>query len=235
LAPEAQVAALNQARALSGALSAELVTAEQAATQLAHDDPELKNAVDTMGENPFLANLLVKVDAKSPAALKAMGAALAQVAGVDSVDSGEGALASMLKVAGTAQAAFLALGSLLSAAALLIVAAGVRLAAHSRRTELGIMRLVGATHTFIRMPFVLEGLGLGILAGATAAGALALMQAWLSQRLLQDLQVDLRDFLPLGMDLILGLKLALGMALLGGLGAGIAVSTLNLAYEEEEA
>lgn len=230
----AQDMALSQAKALPGAGTAELVTADQAAAQLSKD-PELKTAFDTLGENPLSATLRVKVETQSPAALKAFSASLAALPGVDSVDSGEGALDSMLKLAGTAQAAFLALGALLSAAALLIVAAGVRLAAHSRRTELGIMRLVGASHAFIRAPFILEGLGLGALAGALAAGALALLQAWLSARLLSDLQVDLSAFLPQGMDALLALQLVASMAVLGCLGATVAVSTVSLAYEEEEA
>jgi cell division transport system permease protein len=234
MSPAAQDLALGQARALSGAASAQLQTADQAKDQLARD-PELKAAFDTLGENPLSATLRVKVDAQSPAALKAFAASLASVAGVDGVDSGEGSLDTMLKVSGTAQAALLALGCLLSAAALLIVSAGVRLAAHSRRTELGILRLVGASHAFIRAPFILEGLGLGALAGALAAAALALMQGWLSARLLSDLQVDLTAFWPQGMDALLALELIGGMALLGGLGAAVAVSTLTLAYEEEEA
>jgi cell division transport system permease protein len=234
LSPGAQDLALGQAKALSGAASAQLVTADDAKAQLARD-PDLKAAFDTLGENPLSASLRVKVDAQSPAALKAFAASLGAVAGVDSVDSGGGALDSMLKVAGTAQAALLALGCLLSAAALLIVAAGVRLAAHSRRTELGILRLVGASHAFIRTPFILEGAGLGALAGAVAALALALMQTWLSARLLSDLQVDLTAFWPQGMDASLALELVAGMALLGGLGAALAVSTLTLAYEDEEA
>jgi cell division protein FtsX len=210
-----------------------LVSADAAAAQMAKD-PDLKNALDTLGENPLSATLRVRLAGQSPAALKAAAAGLSAVAGVDSVDSGEGALESLLKVAGTAQAACLALGALLSVAALLIVAAGIRLAAHARRTELGIMRLVGASHTFIRFPFVLEGLGLGLLAGSLAAGALGLLQAWLSRRLLQDLQVDLDAFLPQGMDWSLGAQVALATAILGALGAALAISTLDLAYEEED-
>lgn len=230
----AQEAALAQARGLAGVASAELVSAEQAAAELSRD-PELKSAFETLGENPLSPTLRVRVQARDPEALRSIGAALAAVPGVDSVDSGGGALEDMLKVAGTLQDALLALGALLSAAALLIVAAGVRLAAHSRRTELGIMRLVGASHTFIRAPFILEGLGLGALAGALAAAALGALQAWLSARLLSGLQVDLHAFLPQGMSLLLALQIVGIAALTGGLGAALAVSTLTLAYEDEEA
>ncbi len=234
LSNAAQEAALAQAQALPGTVAAVLVTADQAAAELGKD-PELKSAFDTLGENPLSATLRVKVKAQSPEALRALTKSLSEVGEVDSVDSGGGALEDMLKVAGTVEDAMLGLGALLSAAALLIVAAGIRLAAHSRRTELGIMRLVGASHAFIRAPFIIEGLGLGALAGAFAAAALAGMQAWLGRRLLSGLQVDLSTFLPQGMDLWLAVQVVAMTALVGALGAALAVSTLTLAYEEEEA
>ena len=234
LAPGAQDAALAQAKQLQGAGAAQLITAEQAVQELGKD-PELKAAFDTLGENPLSATLRVKVQAQNPEALHNFAKALAAVPGVDSVDSGGGALEDMLKVTGTVQDGMLGLGALLSAAALLIVAAGVRLAAHSRRTELGIMRLVGASHAFIRAPFILEGLGLGALAGTAAAAALAGMETWLSRRLLSGLQVDLSSFLPQGMDLLLAVQVVAVTAVIGALGATLAVSTLTLAYEEEEA
>ena len=230
----AQEAALNEAKALPNAGAAVLVSAEQAAADLSKD-PELKSAFDVLGENPLSATLRVKVQAQRPEALAVFAKSLRAVNGVDSVDSGGGALEDMLKVTGTVQDALLGLGTLLSAAALLIVAAGVRLAAHSRRTELGIMRLVGASHSFIRAPFILEGLGLGALAGILATGALAGMELWLGRRLLSGLQVDLNAFLPQGMDLWLALQVVAISALTGALGAGLAVSTMGLAYEDEEA
>lgn len=44
----------------------------------------------------------------------------------------------------------------------------IKLATFSRREEIGIMKMVGATNSFIRMPFVVEGLVLGILGGGLA-------------------------------------------------------------------
>ena len=44
----------------------------------------------------------------------------------------------------------------------------IKLATFSRREEIGIMKMVGASNTFIRMPFVIEGLLLGLIGGAVA-------------------------------------------------------------------
>jgi cell division transport system permease protein len=55
-------------------------------------------------------------------------------------------------------------------AAVLLIATTIRLSAFSRRRELGIMRLVGASNRFIQTPFVLEGV-FAALVGSLLAGA----------------------------------------------------------------
>ncbi len=49
----------------------------------------------------------------------------------------------------------------------------IRMAAYSRRREIGIMRLVGASRMYIQLPFVLESVLAALLGVALAAGALA--------------------------------------------------------------
>ena len=48
----------------------------------------------------------------------------------------------------------------------------IKLATFSRREEIGIMKMVGASNSFIRCPFVVEGLILGLLGGVIAFFAL---------------------------------------------------------------
>lgn len=56
-------------------------------------------------------------------------------------------------------------------AAVLLVATTIRLSAFSRRRELRIMRLVGASNGFIQAPFILEGVFAGLVGSLLAAGA----------------------------------------------------------------
>jgi cell division transport system permease protein len=65
------------------------------------------------------------------------------------------------------------LAGLLVAASILLISNTIRLSLFSRRREVEVMKLVGATDWFIRWPFVLEGLFLGALGGAAAIGLLA--------------------------------------------------------------
>ncbi len=73
---------------------------------------------------------------------------------------------SALKWSALGTAAFLVL------AALLLVGNTIRLAAYARRKEIGIMRLVGASTSYITLPFLLEALVAAVLGVALAAGAL---------------------------------------------------------------
>ena len=66
------------------------------------------------------------------------------------------------------------LALLLVSASVLLVSNTIKLSLFSRRREVEVMKLVGATDWFIRWPFVLEGLVLGALGGVVAIGLLAL-------------------------------------------------------------
>jgi cell division transport system permease protein len=71
------------------------------------------------------------------------------------------------------------LAALLVFASILLISNTIRLSLFSRRREVEVMKLVGATDWFIRWPFVLEGLFLGALGGAAAIGLLALAKVTL--------------------------------------------------------
>lgn len=75
------------------------------------------------------------------------------------------AVTSILRDAGYAVEALLAL------ATLFIISNTIRLGVYARRREISVMKLVGATDWFIRWPFLLEGLALGIV-GAVVADAI---------------------------------------------------------------
>jgi cell division transport system permease protein len=69
-------------------------------------------------------------------------------------------------------AIWVAIFQLIAAAAL--IANTIRITAFARRDQTGIMKLVGATNWYIRMPFILEGIAAGV-AGAVLAGGLLLL------------------------------------------------------------
>jgi cell division transport system permease protein len=114
---------------------------------------------------------------------------------------------------------------LLGAAGLLILNT-IRMAMFARRREIEVMKLVGATNWFIRVPFMLEGLVQGLIGAFLAIGALAafkpFFQKWLPSSkdipLVSGFQVSSGE-----MFFIFGTLGVVGI-LIGAIGAGIAVS-----------
>jgi cell division transport system permease protein len=91
----------------------------------------------------------------------------------------------LLSAVDTARAVMAGVLVLLLAVSLVLIGNTIRLAIYSRRREIGIMRLVGASNWFIRTPFLLEGvlqslIG-SVLALLTLVGALAIVGPWLTQ------------------------------------------------------
>ena len=70
---------------------------------------------------------------------------------------------------------FILVLAVLLAVSLLIISNTVKMAMYSRQDEIGIMKMVGATNGFIRLPFVVQG----FLLGMTGAGVAFAAQWWL--------------------------------------------------------
>jgi cell division transport system permease protein len=92
----------------------------------------------------------------------------AHLAGVDKVKYGQKTAHRILSVARVIEWVFGAAVLILLSASTLLIANTIRLSIFSRRREIEVMKLVGATNWFVRGPFMLEGLLCG-LAGAIAA------------------------------------------------------------------
>ena len=99
--------------------------------------------------------------------------ALSGLPGVESVIDQRSYLDQIFALLNAGSLTAVAVASLMLVAAALLIATTIRLSAFSRRRELAIMRLVGASNRFIQTPFVLEG----IVAAAIGA-ALASLAMW---------------------------------------------------------
>lgn len=95
------------------------------------------------------------------------------IPGVQSVSDQRSLLDRIFAVLGIASYTAIGIAGLMLVAAMLLISTTIRLSAFSRRREIGIMRLVGASNRFIQTPFVLEGI-LAALIGAVLAGAASL-------------------------------------------------------------
>ena len=94
--------------------------------------------------------------------------------GVDSLNYGKKTAHRILRVAHVIELVFVIAVAILLVAAMLLIANTIRLSIFSRRREIEVMKLVGATNWFVRGPFMLEGLICGLV-GSVAAVVLLLL------------------------------------------------------------
>lgn len=142
--------------------------------------------------------------------------------GVDEVTFGGDAVKKLLQLTKVINTVVFTFTLILLSAAVLLIANTIRLAIYARRTEIGIMKLVGATNWFVRVPFIFEGIAEAAL-GALVAGAVIFAGKLFALDRIQ----DAIPFLPLtvGTDDILRVFLVLmGVgAVIGALGSSLAL------------
>ena len=76
------------------------------------------------------------------------------------------------------QIVFLALAGVLLLSATVLILNTIRMAIFARRREVSVMKLVGATNWFIRIPYITEGFIQGLLGSAVAIGAVTALHTW---------------------------------------------------------
>jgi len=93
--------------------------------------------------------------------------------GVERVDDQKQVLDKLFRLLDGLQLVALLIAVAMLLVTFLLVGNTMRLAAHSRQRETGIMRLVGASKFYIQLPFILEAIVAAVLGGALAVGTLA--------------------------------------------------------------
>ncbi|WP_019629207.1 permease-like cell division protein FtsX [Actinomadura atramentaria] len=129
-----------------------------------------------------------RIRLKDPQQYKGVVEPLISKAGVDQVINEQEILKKFFKILNGLQWAALLIALFQVVAAVLLVGNTVRLSAFNRRRETGIMRLVGASNTYIQMPFILEGAIAGLIGGLFAAILLVFSKTLLLDRLAGQMQ-----------------------------------------------
>ena len=146
--------------------SFEFVPKAEALERMRERTPEL---VENLPSNPLPDAFEIK--AKDGADVKAISTALRtprRPAGVEKIRDGEELSDRVVKVARVLSTAFAIATILLLVSSALLIANTIRLSIFSRRREIEVMKLVGATNWFVRGPFMLEGLICGVLGSLLA-------------------------------------------------------------------
>jgi cell division transport system permease protein len=118
---------------------------------------------------------------RGPATVKSVADRIRTYHFIDDVRYGEEWVAKLYRLRNIATVAGIALGVAFAAVAIIIIGATIRMTVLARAKEISIMRLVGATDMFVRLPFLIDGLIKGIL-----GGLLALLFVWVANRVINE-------------------------------------------------
>ncbi|HAV44428.1 MAG TPA: cell division protein FtsX [Halomonas sp.] len=133
-----------------------------------------------LDDNPLPASIVISPQDVEPAAMAELAERLEGVTGIDEVRVDLAWVERLRHLAALGRRVALALGVLFGFGVLLVVGNTIRLAVESRRREIEVVMLIGATHAFVRRPFLYSGAWYGAGGGLLALGLLALGNHWLS-------------------------------------------------------
>jgi cell division transport system permease protein len=206
--------------------SVQAVTADAALERFRLNFPELADIVAGLKANPFPPSLEVRVNARASASKEVVAyvEALKKRPGVTDVVFNQDWVEKMQGISRLAGAIGAFLGGILILTSFFIISNVVKLNVFARKNEIEILRLVGATNLFIRIPFWLEGITLGLLGSLLSLGLLFIVIQAFPVYLgasLGALQELLRFRYP---DLTQALFLLVGGAATGFVGSATSVS-----------
>ncbi|GAB6159304.1 permease-like cell division protein FtsX [Desulfotomaculum varum] len=195
----------------------EFVSKEQALKEMKESFGERSEILESLEETNPLPDAF-RIKTHQAAAVPAVARKIEQIKGVEQVRYGQGVVEKLLNVTRWIRYVSAVAVTLLTLAAGFLIATTIRMSVFARRREIGIMKILGATNWFVRFPFVLEGIVLGLTGGLLAV--LAVDLAYLS--LINKLKISL-PFIQLVSEprvilTILGGMVGLGV-MIGALGS----------------
>lgn len=208
---------------VAGVDSATYVTREESMERLKEQFKEhayLLEGLDDPDTNPLRDAIEIRLI--SPEYAAGVAATVSKLEHIEEISHRQDVVDKLLAITRMVRIGGMTMVGLLALATVFIISNTIRLTVYARRREVGIMKLVGATDLFIRWPFFLEGLLLGI-GGAAVASALA----WFGYERLVTTLVEALPFLPVlgGQPLVANLTkvlLLLG-ATIGAVGSSISL------------
>jgi cell division transport system permease protein len=166
---EAILAAKDEVNKISEVKSVEYVSKDVALENFKRNnasEPIILESLKEIGENPLLASLVIK--ANDSGSYGIIDETLKKATFSDDVsrinyNKNKDLINKLNMIIATIQKIGFSLGFLFAAISLLITFNAIRITIYSRKKEIEIMRLVGASNMFIRLPFIFEGVIYGVV------------------------------------------------------------------------
>ncbi|MGZ3333656.1 MAG: cell division protein FtsX [Gemmatimonadaceae bacterium] len=177
---ESVAAAMKDISGFPEVLRVEYVSEEKALERARKEMGEFADVFES-GVLPASIEVHLRPGMRDPASVKAVADRMKTYQFIDDVRYGEEWVEKLYRLRTIATVAGIALGVAFAAVAIIIIGATIRMTVLARAKEISIMRLVGATDMFIRLPFLIDGLVKGVL-----GGLLALVFVWVANRVVNE-------------------------------------------------
>lgn len=211
-----------------GILSVEYVSPDQALAQLratAHGSDNIDKSLDVLGENPLHPSLVIRADDPREydrIVRDVSGARFASLIYEINYERNREIIDNLTAFIGRVEKIGLSLGAVFVFIAILITYNAIRLSMYSNREEFEIMRLVGASNLYIKLPLLFEGMWYGVFAAVTTFALIVLTGQFVAPILGDEVSRVSFDFFLAYAGWVVGALLLSGI-LLGVFGSWIAV------------
>lgn len=185
----------NEIAAIPNVKTAELFTKEDMLNRVKQDmfegKEELASGFDE--DNPFSDSY--KITLNDIGQTSETVAQLEKIQDMDHVVNEQDFVNTVLAVSGVVKKASLIVMAILLIIAIVIISNTVKLTVFNRRKEINIMKYIGATNQFIRVPFVIEGILIGLLGSMVAFGLISWGYAAMEKFVLK-MEINIFTLLP---------------------------------------
>lgn len=144
------------------------ISKEQGLENFKENMGEYSELLSYLDENPIPETFLARV--KDLSSIKLTVTAISSIDGVEQVKAPYDFAGALINIKNTFTIIIIAILVTLVVVSIIVVSNTIRTSVFSRRNEISIMKYVGATDSFIKLPFFVEGTFIGILSGAAAWG-----------------------------------------------------------------
>lgn len=180
---------------LEGVSEARFISRKEALAQMKVHMGRQASLLEGLASNPLpnAFEVRLKPESQTMAGIERLATAIESLPHIDQVEYGQQWVGKFTGLINVFKFVSYAMGGLFLVATLFIVANTIRLVLYSRQEEIAIMRLVGATDRFIKIPFYIQGLALGGLGGAIGMTGLYLAFRFISEKFHNGLSADILD------------------------------------------
>jgi len=214
----------REIKELDGVNTMEFVSKEDALNQMKDNLKDKASVLDGIDQEKLPASYVVTLtdlELNQQVQEKIM-----QIDGIDEINSSNQTISTLITLGKGIRIFTLALLTVLVIISISIITNTIKLTVHARRKEISIMKYVGATNSFIRWPFIIEGIIIGIIAAMIALLIVGVGYDLIAQKLMQaetvqTIGISLVTFSDM-FNLIITIYLALGI------GIGIIGSSISM-------